>query len=484
MSTQKGKKALPTILDHLHRQYPNARYELEWDTPVQLLVATILAAQCTDERVNQVTRTLFKKYPDARAFAASDVQELGEDIRSTGYFNEKAKAIQAACQTLVEQYGGEVPRDIDALTTLPRVARKTANVVLTQAYKMPTGIIVDSHVARVSQRLGLAEQKKPEKIELELLDLVPKNEWIFFGPALVLHGRYTCTNLNPKCPTCVLEEVCPKLIEEGEEEDMAKSKAKSVKPTRGKASPAKDTAPSGSAEAKVVKPVHGMASQVEELPASWRNVLAPEFSQPYFQELESFVDAERRQHKVFPPEEDVFNALKFTPFDRMKVLLLGQDPYHDDGQAHGLCFSVRPGIKPPPSLVNMFKELKNDLGCRIPNHGCLEDWAKQGILLLNTVLTVRAHEPASHAGHGWERFTDAIIKAASDSSEPVVFVLWGGHAQKKEKLIDGGRHIILKAAHPSPLSAKKFLGSKPFSAINDALRRLGKTPIDWQLRDL
>src|SRR5262245_443520 len=483
MSTVKAKQALPTILERLHTHYPNAKYELEWETPVQLLVATILAAQCTDERVNQVTRSLFKKYPDAQAFAASDVQELGEDIRSTGYFNGKAKAIQAACQTLVEQHGGAVPRDMDALTALPRIARKTANVVLTQAYKMPTGIIVDSHVARVSQRLGLAEEKKPEKIELALLDLVPKNEWIFFGPALVLHGRYTCTSRNPQCPTCILEDVCPKILDD-EEEDMGKSKAKSPKPARTKASPAKDTAPAGSPEAKTVKPVHGMASQVEELPESWKAVLAAEFSQPYFQELESFVDGERRQHKVFPPEEDVFNALKFTPFDKMKVLLLGQDPYHDDGQAHGLCFSVRPGIRPPPSLVNMFKELKNDLGCHIPNHGCLEDWARQGVLLLNAVLTVRAHEPNSHKDQGWEQFTDAIIRAAGDRDDPMVFLLWGAYAQKKEKLIDTDKHVVLKDAHPSPLSAKKFLGSKPYSAINDALRRLGKTPIDWELRDI
>jgi uracil-DNA glycosylase len=227
-----------------------------------------------------------------------------------------------------------------------------------------------------------------------------------------------------------------------------------------------------------------MASQLEQLPQSWQDVLAPEFSKPYFQQLEQFVDQERREHTVFPPEEDVFNALKFTPFDQMKVLLVGQDPYHDDGQAHGLCFSVRPGVRPPPSLVNMFKELKDDLGCRIPNHGCLEDWARQGILLLNTALTVRAHEPASHAGHGWEQFTDAIIKAASARPDPVVFVLWGGHAQKKERLIDTSRNPVIKGAHPSPLSAKKFFGSKPYSAVNDALRRLGKTPIDWQLKDI
>lgn len=223
---------------------------------------------------------------------------------------------------------------------------------------------------------------------------------------------------------------------------------------------------------------------VSEIPASWRHVLADEFEKPYFKSLKQFVDNERKHHTVFPPEKDVFNALKYTPYDDMKVLLLGQDPYHDDGQAHGLCFSVRPGIKAPPSLVNMFKELKDDLGCRIPNNGYLVPWAEQGVLLLNAVLTVRAHEPNSHKDKGWEHFTDAIIKAASDRDDPMVFVLWGAYAQKKEKLIDGDKHVILKAAHPSPLSAKKFFGSRPFSAINNALKTMGKEPIDWQIPDL
>ena len=173
---------------------------------------------------------------------------------------------------------------------------------------------------------------------------------------------------------------------------------------------------------------------------------------------------ERRTHTVFPPEPDVFNALKLTPYARTNVLLLGQDPYHDDGQAHGLCFSVRPGIKPPPSLVNMFKELRDDLGCSIPRHGYLASWAEQGVLMLNAVLTVRAHEPNSHKERGWETFTDAIIRAVNARPSPVVFVLWGAYAQKKAKLIDASRHPVLTAAHPSPLSAKKFFGSRPFSA--------------------
>jgi uracil-DNA glycosylase len=218
-----------------------------------------------------------------------------------------------------------------------------------------------------------------------------------------------------------------------------------------------------------------------QLPADWKAVLAEELKKPYFHKLEDFVDKERAEHKVFPPEDDVFNAFKLTPYERVKVLLLGQDPYHDDGQAHGLCFSVRPGVTPPPSLKNVFKELHHDLGCTIPNNGYLVPWAEQGVMLLNAVLTVRAHKPTSHKDKGWETFTDAIIRAVNDKPSPVVFVLWGAYAQKKEKLIDGSRHAILKAAHPSPLSAKKFFGSRPFSAINNALRSFGKPPIDWQL---
>jgi uracil-DNA glycosylase len=220
------------------------------------------------------------------------------------------------------------------------------------------------------------------------------------------------------------------------------------------------------------------------LPADWRAVLADEFSKPYFRNLQEFVAAERKTHTVYPPEEDVFNAFKYTPYDQAKVLLLGQDPYHGEGQAHGLCFSVRPGVKPPPSLMNMFKELKSDLGCRIPNNGCLIPWAKQGVMLLNAVLTVRAHEANSHKDKGWETFTDAVIRALAARDNPVVFMLWGAYAQKKKKLIDAERNPILTAAHPSPLSASKFFGSRPFSAVNRALEGLGEEGIDWQIPDL
>jgi uracil-DNA glycosylase len=221
-----------------------------------------------------------------------------------------------------------------------------------------------------------------------------------------------------------------------------------------------------------------------QLPADWRAVLADELKQPYFQQLKEFVDRERGGHTVYPPEGDVFNAFKYTPYDGVKVLLLGQDPYHGEGQAHGLAFSVRPGTRPPPSLVNMLKELHAELGCRVPNNGCLTPWAERGVMLLNAVLTVRAGEPNSHKDHGWERFTDAVIAALNGRPRPVAFALWGAYAQKKKKLIAAPPHRVVTAAHPSPLSAKKFLGSRPFSAINRALEELGEAPIDWQLPDV
>ncbi len=222
----------------------------------------------------------------------------------------------------------------------------------------------------------------------------------------------------------------------------------------------------------------------DQLPESWRAALAGEFSRSYFLQLQAFLAEERLRHQVFPPEADVFNAFRYTPYDEVKILLLGQDPYHDVGQAHGLCFSVRPGVRKPPSLVNMLKELKDDLGCEIPNNGDLVPWAEQGVMLLNAVLTVRAHEANSHKNHGWETFTDAVIRALNDRKDPVVFVFWGAYAQKKGKLVDPSRHPVLTAAHPSPLSAARFFGSRPFSKINSELEKLGKTPIDWQLPNL
>ncbi len=221
------------------------------------------------------------------------------------------------------------------------------------------------------------------------------------------------------------------------------------------------------------------------IPENWQPHLAEQTSQPYWQELSAFVAAERAEHTVFPPANDVFNALRYTSLEQTNVLLLGQDPYHDDGQAHGLCFSVRPGVKPPPSLRNIFKELHSDIGCPIPNNGYLVPWAEQGILLLNAVLTVRAHQPNSHKNKGWERFTDAVISQVNAKADPVVFVLWGAYAQKKASLIDESRHTIVQSVHPSPLSAKHgFFGSRPFSQINAALADAGKPPIAWELPNL
>lgn len=216
------------------------------------------------------------------------------------------------------------------------------------------------------------------------------------------------------------------------------------------------------------------------IPEGWRDVLAAEPTKAYWEPLMKFVAEQREQFTVFPAENDVFNALQATPYEKVKVLLLGQDPYHGLGQAHGLSFSVQHNVSKPPSLVNMFKELKADLGCPTPKHGNLMDWAKQGVLLLNAVLTVRQAEPNSHKDKGWEKFTDAVISALNARKEPVVFLLWGSYAQKKTKLITNERHKVLKMVHPSPLSAANgFFGSKPYSQVNVALAEMGQTPIDW-----
>jgi uracil-DNA glycosylase len=221
------------------------------------------------------------------------------------------------------------------------------------------------------------------------------------------------------------------------------------------------------------------------IPSGWKRILAGEVQQPYYQDVQAFLAQERCDHTVYPPDAEVFSAPQLTPYKAVNVLLLGQDPYHGDRQAHGLAFSVRPGVPPPPSLVNIFKELETDVGCRIPNNGYLVPWARQGVLLLNAVLTVRAHRPNSHKNKGWEKFTDAVLRAVSAKDDPVVFVLWGGYARKKAGLVDSGRHFIVESAHPSPLSARSgFFGSRPFSRINSALRAAGKPEIDWQLPNL
>ncbi len=221
------------------------------------------------------------------------------------------------------------------------------------------------------------------------------------------------------------------------------------------------------------------------LPRSWRPYLGPETEKPYFAALREFVERERATRTIYPPEDEVFSALELTPYGSVKVMILGQDPYHGPGQAHGLAFSVGPGVAPPPSLRNIFRELNDELGCPVPNHGYLVPWARQGVLLLNAVLTVRDGEPNSHQGKGWETFTDAAIRAVNERDTRVVFILWGAYAGKKEALIDTARHTVLKAAHPSPLSARRgFFGSRPFSTANAALEQVGQAPVDWCLPDL
>ena len=216
----------------------------------------------------------------------------------------------------------------------------------------------------------------------------------------------------------------------------------------------------------------------------WNPVLRGEFAKDYWAPLQRFVADERTHGTVYPPHEDVFNALHLTPYAGTKVLILGQDPYHGPRQAHGLCFSVRHGVASPPSLVNIFKELEADLGIPRPAHGCLEHWARQGVLLLNAVLTVRAHQANSHQGKGWEQFTDEVIRRVDAKPETVVFVLWGSYARKKKALITGPQHVVIESAHPSPLSAHNgFFGSRPFSRANAALVAAGREPIEWQLPD-
>jgi uracil-DNA glycosylase len=217
----------------------------------------------------------------------------------------------------------------------------------------------------------------------------------------------------------------------------------------------------------------------------WNPILRAELGKPYWRELQQFVSAERQQALVCPPQEDVFAALHLTPYAEVKVLILGQDPYHGPNQAHGLCFSVRPGVDIPPSLRNIHLELRSDLGIEPPGHGNLEAWARQGVLLLNATLTVRAHRAGSHQGKGWETFTDAVIQAVNDKPERVVFVLWGSYARRKKVLIDTQRHAVLESPHPSPLSASRgFFGSRPFSRANAALVAAGREPVDWRIPPL
>ncbi|MGB3468110.1 MAG: uracil-DNA glycosylase [Cyclobacteriaceae bacterium] len=217
-----------------------------------------------------------------------------------------------------------------------------------------------------------------------------------------------------------------------------------------------------------------------KIESGWKNELKSEFSKDYFIQLTDFVRSEYRQHTVYPPGKEMFNAFDFSPFDDTRVVILGQDPYHGHGQANGLCFSVREGVRMPPSLVNIFKEVKDDIGKDVPAHGSLERWAKQGVLLLNATLTVRQSSPGSHQGRGWEEFTDAVVKLLSEKKENLVFMLWGAYAQRKGEIIDQSRHLVLKSAHPSPFAAHKgFFGNRHFSQANEYLKKNGLQPIDW-----
>ena len=214
----------------------------------------------------------------------------------------------------------------------------------------------------------------------------------------------------------------------------------------------------------------------------WLEPLKPEFGKAYYAQLYRRIKDEYRRYVVYPPSGAIMNAFSLTPLSRVKVVILGQDPYHEPGQAHGLCFSVKPGIEIPPSLVNIYQELHDDLGCYIPDNGCLTHWAEQGVLLLNTILTVRAHQAFSHRGLGWEQFTDAAIRAVNAQDRPIVFILWGRPAQAKSIMLNNPRHLILKSPHPSPLSAYRgFFGSRPFSAANHFLEANGVEPVDWQI---
>lgn len=217
----------------------------------------------------------------------------------------------------------------------------------------------------------------------------------------------------------------------------------------------------------------------------WAEALAPEYKKPYYKELFDFVGREYATNEVFPPSEDIFNAFHLTPLKDVKCVIIGQDPYHNNGQAHGLCFSVKPDVEIPPSLVNIYRELRTDLGCYVPDNGYLVKWAKQGVLMLNAVLTVRAHQAASHQNMGWEEFTDAAIRAVNEQDRPIVFLLWGSFAQKKAKMLNNPKHLVLTAPHPSPLSVYRgFYGCKHFSKTNEFLKEHGIEPIDWQIENV
>lgn len=502
-------------MHRLEEKYPNATYELNWKTPEEMLVGTILAAKSTDEKINQITPKLFKKYPTPEAFAYGNTTTLETDLKSTGFYKQKAKTIQTVFQAIVEKFGGKVPQTMEELTSITGIARKTANVVLNCCFNIPSGIIVDTHVARVSQRLGLSESQKPEKIEKDLMKLIPQKNWTFWGPAMVLHGRYTCKAKSPNCHECIFLDLCPQngveILEDiqlkeiksediplentpkNTQENISKNNPKNLENINFKPNsiPISSNSeekqgnpkPNSKPNSKSINPNNNLDKSNNMIQLEgWKPYLEDEINQSYFQDLGEFIKQERHKHQIFPPKGEVFTAFELTPFDKLKVVILGQDPYHDDNQAHGLSFSVKKGVKLPPSLRNIFQELSDDLGIKPANHGDLTHWAKQGVLMLNAVLTVEAHKANSHKDIGWEKFTDAVIKTINDNKTNIVFVLWGRYAQKKGKIIDKKKHTIIASAHPSPFSARNgFFGSKPFSQINKALQDANIEEIDWRL---
>jgi uracil-DNA glycosylase len=479
----KGSAAAGDIVQKIQRAYPKATYALDWKTPFELLVGAILAAQSTDVTVNRVTPRLFAKYKDARGFAKAKPEELEEEIRPCGIHQAKTRSIIGASAMLLEKFGGQVPKTMEEMLELPGVKRKTANVVLNCGYGIASGIIVDTHVERLAQRIGLSTNDSPEAIETDLMQLVPQSEWTTFGPALILHGRQVCNAKAPKCEACLLSENCVKAGLPGGA--PAPVPAEGAKPKKKRGASAGAAADGGKPvkESAIVSmgDVKPWSGPLPSLPGGWQEPLGSDMESEWFRTLWAFVKAERESGQVFPSEDEVFSAFEHAPYSKVKLVILGQDPYHDDGQAHGLCFSVKRGVAIPPSLRNMYKELETDLRIGAPSHGNLEAWAKQGALLLNAVLTVRAHTPNSHKDRGWERFTDAVIDALNRSPKPVVFALWGAYAQKKGKRIDASKHVVVTGAHPSPLSAKQFMGSKPFSAIDAALKKAGHSAMNWKL---
>jgi uracil-DNA glycosylase len=470
LSVEASKATAVEMAKRLRTAHPAARYELDWETPEQLLVATMLAAGSKDSVVNAVTKTLFVRWPTLKSLAVASAAEVEQVLAPLGLAAQKTPRLIATAAALAPT---GVPRSLEALTALPGIGRKTANVVLTQGYGLPSGVIVDVHVARLTRRMGLTSSEDADQIERELMELLPVESWVHFGAAGVLHGRYTCTAKGPRCPECVLADLCPSC-------EVATKTSLSTRRGEGSVGAAEggwpeeyqlDGGPVVVAEPKTP----------DAMPSDWAELLWAELASPWYAELQQRVAKDRAAGNVYPPADQVFTAFRLTSLDRLSVVLLGQDPYHGVGQAHGLAFSVQPGVRPPPSLVNIYKELKTDLGCEVPATGCLESWARQGILLLNTALTVREGEAGSHAAYGWEKLTDAVIRQVSSRSQHTVFVLWGAHARKKAPLIDTTRHTVVEGAHPSPLSQKLWFGSRPFSQINGALQAHGQRPIDWSL---